>query len=231
MTDTPTTDQLEKAERVPVSLGIVVSTIDEAWRLAKAFAASALVPKDYRDRPENVLVAMQLGAELGLAPMAAVQSIAVVNGRPTLYGDGLLAVIMASTLYVDHREYYEVKGNRRDGLTVDDMALDDTAAVCSFWRVAQAEPTTRRFTIAQAKTAKLWGKDGPWSTFPDRMLRMRARSWAARDTFADLLKGLRAAEEIEDDPEPPPARVARLSDFTDRTPDLRPTDPDPKDAA
>jgi hypothetical protein len=55
--------------------------------------------------------------ELGFMPMQALQSIAVVNGRPSVWGDGFLALIMSSPLYLDHDEYYEVDGERRDGVT------------------------------------------------------------------------------------------------------------------
>ncbi len=49
-----------------------------------------------------------------------------------------------------------------------------------------------------AKKAGLWGKAGPWSQYPKRMLQMRARSFALRDKFADALSGLIMAEEAQD---------------------------------
>lgn len=236
-------------DKIPVALGVVPASIDEAWRLASLLARSALVPKDFRNQPENVLLAMQLGAELGLAPMAAIQSIAVINGRPSLWGDGLLGVILASPLHVAHEEYYVVNGRvdadgavtggqRRDNLTAPDLDRLTTAAVCVFTRKGQP-PKTATFSIAQAKKAGLWGKDGPWQTYPDRMLKMRARGFAARDTYADLLKGLKTAEEIMDTPiedaPPKPTRAPRLSDtrhdFIDRTADTRQPDPPAADAA
>ena len=229
MPDKPDALTAAKAPPAPVQLGIRALSLGEAKILAETFARSGLVPKDYRGHPEDVLVAMQCGSEIGLAPMQAVQSIAVIGGRPTVYGDGLLAVILASPLYVRHEEYYEVPSRtpppvlpiRRDALDAADLANDDTRAVCVFWRRGQPTPTIRTFAIAQAKRAGLWGKDGPWRLFPDRMLRMRARSWAARDTFADVLKGLEIAEAIDDPPPPAePRRVPRLSDphdFIERT--------------
>jgi hypothetical protein len=235
--DAPIALAPREKQKPPAPFGIPLTNITDAWQFAQNLAKSDLVPKAFRDRPADVLAAMQLGAELGLAPMQALQSVAVVNGKPTLYGDGLLAVIFASTLYLDHREYYEdAAGTQRDRLTEADLEDDRTAAVCVFLRAGQPNPTIRKFSIGQAKRAGLWKKDGPWSTYPDRMLRMRARSWAARDTFADLLRGLRAAEEIEDEPDdtpPAPRRVPRLSDphdFTDRTAATRAGAPTPNAA-
>jgi hypothetical protein len=182
-----------------VRIGVSPTSLDEGWRLATMMAKSELVPKSFRNHPEDVLVAIQLGTEIGLAPMQALQSIAVINGRPSIWGDGFLALIMASPLYRDHDEYYEVDGQRVDGLNADALKQDTTTAVCTFYRRGKAEPVTRRFTVAQAKKAQLLGKDGPWQTYPDRMLLMRARSWAGRDCFPDLLRGIRTAEEALDE--------------------------------
>lgn len=206
---------------VPVRLGIAPQSLDEAWRLAQNMAKSLLVPKDFQEKPHDVLVAIQLGMEVGLPPMQSLQSIAVINGRPSIWGDGFLALIMASEKYEDHDEYYEVNGERRTGFTATDWAKDDNAAVCSFTRRGKATPVVQRFTVAMAKKAGLLGKKGPWETYPDRMLKMRARSWAGRDAFPDVLRGLTTVEEAQDipmDPPPQPARVLpspqRLSNRT-----------------
>jgi hypothetical protein len=55
--------------------------------------------------------------------------------------------------------------------------------------------------VADAKAAKLWGKSGPWTDYPRRMLKFRARGFVLRDVFGDVLKGLRTAEEVRDYPE------------------------------
>jgi len=186
--------------QTPARLGIAPTSVEEGWRLAQMMAKSELVPKGFRGRPEDVIVAIQMGVEIGLAPMQALQSIAVINGRPGVWGDGLLALIMASSVYADHDEYYEVNNERRDRLTAEDLKQDTTCAVCTFVRRGKATPLTRRFSVAQAKKAGLVGKAGPWVEYPDRMLSMRARSFAARDCFPDVLRGVRTAEELRDNP-------------------------------
>lgn len=197
-TGLPTTGAGTKS--IALQVGVVPRSIEEGWRLATIFAKSNLVPSNFRNKPEDVLVAIQMGAEIGLPPMQALQSIAVINGRPSVWGDGFLALIVSSPLYRDHEEYYEVDGKRCDGLRPEDWKQDATAAVCSFWRKNRSLPFTRRFTVSQARTAKLIGKEGPWTAYPDRMLAMRARSWAGRDAFPDLLRGIRTAEEAIDVP-------------------------------
>src|SRR5438094_2447904 len=86
------------------SFSLSPSSLEEAMKLAELMAKSDLVPKDYQNKPGNVLIAVQMGAEVGLAPMQAIQSICVINGRPTLWGDGLLAVVQAHPDYEWHNE-------------------------------------------------------------------------------------------------------------------------------
>jgi hypothetical protein len=225
-TDTPTTALTPAAPpaKTPVRIGVAPTSLDEAWRLAQHMANSDLVPKSFRSKPEDVLVAIQLGTEIGLAPMQALQSIAVINGRPSVWGDGFLALIMGSALYRNHDEYYEVEGQRVDGLNAEALKKDTTAAVCTFWRRGKPEPVTRRFTIGQAKKAQLLDKkDTPWIGYPDRMLLMRARSWAGRDCFPDLLRGIRTAEEALDERETIDAPIVREVKRVSETP--RPAPP------
>lgn len=192
----PSTAIAKVAEpKVPVAFGVNPTTFDEGWRMAGAIAQSELAGK-YRGKQADVFVAMQTGGELGFTPMASLAGIAVIGGRGSVWGDAALALVMRSPLYEDHVEYYEVNGERHDGLVADDWNLDTTCAVCICKRRYKLTPTVSRFTVAQAKKAHLVNKAGPWSEYPDRMLKMRARSWALRDAFPDVLKGIAIAEEL-----------------------------------
>ena len=76
---------------------LVPQTLNEAMEFSKILSQSAMIPRDYQGKPANVLVAVQWGMELGLAPMQALQNIAVINGKPSVYGDALLAMVRADT--------------------------------------------------------------------------------------------------------------------------------------
>lgn len=223
--NTPTETGIQRAQapaeafaKVPVRMGLAPASLEEAWRMASFMAKSELVPKSYQGKPNDILVGIQYGMELGFAPMQSLQSIAVINGRPSVWGDGFLALIMCSPLYQDHEEYFEVDGKRVDAITPEDLKKDTTRAVCVFHRAGKSTPNRRDFSVGKAKTAGLWGKQGPWQNYPDVMLTMRARSFCGRATFPDLLRGIRTAEEAFDTPteivgEPEPAKeVRRLSE-------------------
>ena len=182
---------------VPIgNRGIAPSNMDDLFRFAKAVAVSGLAPKGI-ETPEAIFVALEMGLEVGLPMMAALQNIAVINGRPAIWGDAQLAVVRSTGELVLFDEWYEEKGKR---LPRNPSAFtDDTAAVCRVQRSGY-EPAETAFTVSDAKRANLWSKAGPWTQYPARMLKHRARSFALRDQFGDALRGLRTVEEVQDDP-------------------------------
>lgn len=162
------------------SFDLSPKSMDEALRFADKLAESNLVPKDFIGKPGNILVAIQWGMELGLKPMQAMQNIAVINGRPSLWGDAVLALVLASPLceYVDEWE-------------------EGGTAFCKVKRRGKPEDI-QSFGEEDARQAGLLNKQGPWTQYPKRMKKMRARSFAVRDNFADVLKGIHVAEEVMD---------------------------------
>jgi hypothetical protein len=165
---------------------LVIDTFEQAIKVAEYVNKSALVPEAYRGKPADIVIAMQYGMELGLSPMQSLQSVAVINGRPSIYGDALPAIVMLSPDFEDI-ELQEPEG----------ADPDHWVAVCTVRRHGRA-PVVRRFSTADAKIAKLWGKAGPWTTNPKRMLMMRARGFGVRDAYPDRMKGLITAEEAID---------------------------------
>lgn len=181
---------------------IVPQTFDEVFRVARVLVASGLVPKEMQDETK-VVTAIMKGLELGVPPIQAVQSIAVINGRPCVWGDLSLALVQRSEWCEDVREWMEGEG-------------DERVAYCEVRRAGRANPVKRSFSVKQAKQAGLWqtqarvtkfkqgggsyekDNDSPWYRYPDRMLQMRARALALRDTFPDVLAGIAVREEEED---------------------------------
>jgi hypothetical protein len=176
--------QLALPKTAPVEIqldqhGVQLRSFDEMARFCKAIVNSGLAPKGFNS-PEAVMVAVQHGLELGLAPMQSLQSIAIINGKPCIYGDAALALCTAHPAFLDIEETTE--GN---------------TATCVVKR-RDRSAVVRTFSEADAKKAGLWGKSGPWQQYPNRMLQMRARSWALRDAFPDALRGLGIREEVSD---------------------------------
>jgi len=169
--------------------GLDLRSFEDMWRFATAVSKTPFVPKGM-EKPETIMVAVQMGLELGISPMQALQNIAVINGKPSIYGDLAKGLVMASGLCESFKEWYESPPREKG-------AEDNRTAVCEVKRVGM-EPLRREFSIADAKRAKLWGKAGPWTDYPARMLRWRAVGWAIRDGFPDVIKGIGIREEVED---------------------------------
>jgi hypothetical protein len=172
--------------------GLALQTMADAMSFGKMVAESDFAPKDFRGKPASCVLAIQAGAEIGLSPMQALQSIAVVNGRPSIFGDAALAVVKACPVCEYVTETVEGDG-------------EQMVATCTAKRRGYPQPTVVKFTVADAKKAALWGKSGPWTQYPKRMLQMRARGFALRDAFPDALRGMVTAEEAGDYPTTQPA--------------------------
>jgi hypothetical protein len=187
--------------------GLALQSFDDAWRFWQMVAKTDFAPKDFKGKPEACMLAGQHGAELGLGPMQSLQCIAVVNGRPTVWGDAALALVQSSPVCE-----YVVEKVEGDG--------DAMVATCTAKRRGYPEPTSVRFSAADAKRAGLWGKSGPWTQYPKRMLQLRARGFALRDAFPDVLKGLVTAEEAQDYPQAAGQETGHVRDS--RTADIVP---------
>ena len=183
---------------------VKLQTWEEIERFAVKAARSGMVPKDFVGKEDAICIAVQMGSELGLPPMQSLQNIAVVNGRPSIWGDAMPALCRASGVVRSIREWHDGEG-------------DNLMFYCEAIRKDDLNPVVGKFGVLDAKRAGLWketpqiqkrGRDGstymadsgPWYSYPHRMLQMRARGFALRDAFPDVLRGLLSAEEAADIP-------------------------------
>ena len=159
-----------------------------AKRVAHTLACSTLVPDAYLGRPNDVFVAINMGAELGMEPFQAIQSIAVIDGKPCLYGDGLIGVVRASP---------------KCQWIQESLSDDGKTATCTTQRDGDPNPISATYSMDDAAQAGINTKFN-WKKHPKRMLQMRARAYCLRDAYPDLLKGLGVVEEHQDHEDTPP---------------------------
>lgn len=165
--------------------GLTPTDLEGAFRCANLIAASGLAPAQL-SKPEQIVVAAAMGAEIGLSFMQSLQSIAVINGRPTVWGDALLALVENTGELAEMVE-----------------TVENGVATCKVTRLRKngtKRSTVETFSMQDAEKAGLAGKVGPWKQYPNRMLKMRARTFALRDLFPDVLKGITSREEAADMP-------------------------------
>lgn len=157
-------------------------TMQEAKDLANDIKDEALLPDHYRGKPGAIIICAQISQELDIPLMQGLQGIAVINGRPGVYGDLMLAICRRSQPW----EYFE-------------ESLDEATMTASCTVKRRHEPAlTRTFSKKDAEMAGLWGGKDNWKKYPNRMLQHRARSFALRDCYTDVLHGLYLMDELNE---------------------------------
>jgi hypothetical protein len=109
----------------------------ELVQFAKMAADSTMVPKDFIGKPANIMLAVQLGSEVGLSPMQALQNIAIINGRPAIWGDAVVGLVRQSPLCENLTERTEGEG-------------EQMVAICIAKRRG-VDAVTARFSVADAR--------------------------------------------------------------------------------
>ena len=200
---------LAKTARPQVAMdkrGVMLQTMDELARFSSAVMAAGMAPKGIKNK-ESAMLAIQAGMELGLTPMRALGCMTVINGHAAPMGDTIKAIVL-------DRRALKPGTSICTGIELGPKGLDDDATYgwAKAHRIDYPLPREERFTVAQAKRAKLWKGQGPWTTYPERMLQYRAWGFLARDLFADVLHGFVIAEELRDMPPPVQADGAATTD-------------------
>jgi hypothetical protein len=171
------------------SLAIVPRTIDESASLAERLAQSSLLPEAMRGKAPDVLVTIMAGQELGFSPMAALRSIHVVEGKPVLAADGMVALVLGSGKAV----YFDRISESDTSVTYETQRIGGKVRQCTW-------------TIQMAKNAGLALKAN-WRAYPRAMLASRAKAELARDVYPDVLAGCYIDDEIQHERAPSPVIV------------------------
>lgn len=233
---------------------IVPQTVEETWRLATMVVSAGIAPVSVTGKPpadnatsdeydrwgkkasSAVATVILSGAELGLPPMVALRSFTVINGRPALFGDGLINVVRR------HRkaEYVRTGCDERNGKLVGwcEAKRSDTGEVK---REEFSEDDARRAGLwddRQTRRGKVWKNgqqvwgdvpnDSTWFRYPKRMLAWRAAGYCLRELFADVLGGITdefEAREIAGVHEAEPEMIAAPSPVTPPSPPSPPSPP------
>ena len=189
MTESALVKHEDKAAPAPVAWsekGVQIDSLDGAWRFAQYAVRSGLLP-DSLQKPEAVVICLQAGMELGLTPWQSVQSIVPIKGTPTIRVETAVALVQACGLLepgTQIRHKYEGTGD---------------ALKCIVWSMPRGarEPVETEFSMADAKTAGLAGKDS-WKNYPKRMLLARAKGFHVRDYYPTAIRRVPLAEEVTD---------------------------------
>lgn len=184
--------EVARMAKVPLVNGqLMPIDFEGVQRLAQLMFSTGMLPNGCKTEPQAILLTAK-AFELGVPFTQIASGLMIVNNRPTVWGDLALALVWRSPECAGVAETIDGEGDKRTARCVVKRMrkmLDGSHTTTE---------TARTFSVADAKKANLWGKSGPWSNYPDRMLQMRARAFAIRDSFADMLGGVGIAEEVID---------------------------------
>lgn len=176
------------------SLALVPRSIPEAEAMAKSLASSALVPEAFRNKPADAFMAIAYGLEIGIPPVSALRAVAVIKGKPTLYADAMVGLVLAS----GKAKYFTC------------VESDGIKATYETHRIGSPEPVRKSFSLDDAKAAGLLS-NATYKSYPRQMLEARAKAHLARDQYPDLLHGIYSAEEVSEfNDERPTATVTQF---------------------
>ena len=183
----------------PVALSVAVPTavsmwndtklMNLSWRTAKMLSGSGLVPENYRNSPENCLVAIDLSNRLGLSPIMVMQNLYVVKGKPSWSGSFCAAAVNGSGRFTPLEFIFVGEpGTPSHGCYARARRLN-TGAVC----------ISDTVTMQMAQREGWLNKPGSkWQTMPVQMMQYRAAAFFARVHCSDILLGIPTYEEVQD---------------------------------
>lgn len=171
------------------------------WKLAQRFSTSAMVPKHFAGKPEDVFIALEMAARLGAAPFQVLQNLYVVHGRPGWSAQFLIAMANASGKF-DTPIMFEKSGEGK--------SLKITA-----YAIHGVSKERVDFTVSMKMADEEgWTKNPKYKSMPVLMLQYRAATFLVRTYCPEVTLGLHTSEELETIPAPSAAQ----EELTDMTP-------------
>lgn len=204
--------------------GLIPTSIGEAFTLAQTLAKSTAIPKGYRGKPENILVSILAGLEIGLTPIRSLNMLTNISGNLGMRADLAIALVRRSGVL----DYYDEGYEEREGTDGDlaTRAADGGKILALVKTVPKGAPygwasgrrkgdppgqiTTRVFSWVDADTAEIWEDDESsgrkrsklserfnYKSFPGDIYPKRARTRVLGVLFSDVLAGMPTVESLE----------------------------------
>lgn len=174
-----------------VSVFLNTTAFDSAQRMAKMLCASSLVPKEYQgqDGLPNAVIALEMAQRIGASPLAVMQNLYIVHGKPGWSAQFIIASLNSCGRY----------SPLRFSLIRDDKGVAQSC-VASAIELATGEllegpPITLEIAFLEGWSTKNGSK---WKTMPELMLRYRAASFFGKLYAPDILMGMQSADELGD---------------------------------
>ena len=159
----------------------------QMMEMSSFLAKSTIIPVSYQNRPENILICVDLASRMGLSPLAVMQNLYIIQGKPSFSGQAIASLIRSSG------QFSNVEVN-----FVGEEGKDSWGCYVSAERngkTLKGATVTMKMAHAEGWSKKSGSK---WLTMPEIMLTYRAYTFFGRQFAPELMMGLHAVEELED---------------------------------
>jgi hypothetical protein len=201
---------LKREESIGSGLFASSNVFGQAFEIAVKLAKSTLIPKEYQDKPENVFVALEIANRRNISPLAVMQNLNVINGRPSWSAAYILTALNISGIYtsplrfifgnegektVDY-EYWDKTGQKR---VLKFTVLDLTCKAVAIERATGETINGPLVSMEMAVKEGWYSKNGSkWKSMPEVMLRYRAAAFFVRTNCPEVIEGMHTVDEVED---------------------------------
>lgn len=160
----------------------------QAMMMAETLSKSDIIPADYKNKPANCLIAIELSNRMRVSPILVMQNMHVICGRPSWSSPFVIACINTC-------------GKYEGGLH---FKMDETKTKCVAFAVEKATGKECYGTTITMEMAAAEGwinkNNSKWRTMPEQMLKYRAASFFGRLYCPELLNGMLSEEEASEIP-------------------------------
>ena len=179
-------------------------TFKLAFQMAQGLSQSTLVPMAFQNNPSNCLIALEQSNRLNISPMAVMQNLYIVQGKPSFSSSFIIGLINASGKYDMELQF-------------DEEEKDGKPYACTCWTELNGRKVTGiKITMEMAEKEGWLRKNGSkWQTMPQVMLRYRAASFFSRMNCPELSIGLYSKEELDDFPSQKQSKASLNDILTD----------------
>jgi len=180
-------NQTTTIEKVQQQSVFAFETFDHAQRIAKMLSTSTLIPKDFQNNVQNVMIALEIANRIGASPLMVMQNLFVIYGKPSWSSSFIIAALNSSNKFSPLR--FELSGA---GMEMK----------CHAWCYETATKEKLIGPTVSMAMAKIEGwydkKDSKWKSMPELMLRYRSAAFFGRLYAPELLMGMHAMDEVKD---------------------------------
>lgn len=181
-------NEVQVVEQPKQQISSQMQAFGDNWRIATQYSKSDLVPEAYKDKPQNVIIALGMSQKTGFDPFTIMQNLSIVKGKASWSGSFCRTLIESTGLYRDI-DLVEVgkKGEDTWGYYLQAIKKSDGKVV----KGATVD-------ISMAKAEGWIAKNPKWKSMPELMLQYRATAFFARVYASSAINGIQTSEEIED---------------------------------